>query len=51
MSETTARPAVRKSRPSASARFDSALGWSPRFGTNMALRMVLCVLVFCIFAL
>lgn len=38
-------------RPSSSARFDSALGWAPRFGTNMVLRVVLCILVFCIFAL
>lgn len=51
MSLTTTRPSARKSKPSASSRFDSALGWSPRFGTNMALRIFLCILVFCIFAL
>jgi multiple sugar transport system permease protein len=51
MSQSSTRTPVRTSKPSASARFDSALGWSPRFGTNMALRIVLCVLVFCVFAL
>jgi multiple sugar transport system permease protein len=51
MSQSSTRTPARASKPSASARFDSALGWSPRFGTNMALRIVLCVLVFCVFAL
>jgi multiple sugar transport system permease protein len=48
LTRTTAAP---RRRPSPSARFDTALGWSPQFGANMALRITLCVLVFCIFAL
>jgi multiple sugar transport system permease protein len=51
MSTTTTRTPERTKRPSSSSRFDSALGWSPGFGTNMVLRILLCILVFCIFAL
>lgn len=51
MSQTLTRKNSRTARPSSSARFDTALGWSPRFGPNMVLRMLLCALVFCIFAL
>lgn len=43
-----ARPAAPSST---SSRFDSALGWSPKFGGNKLLRIALCILVFCIFAL
>ena len=33
-----------------STRFDTALGWSPRFGGGMVLRIALCALVLCVFA-
>ena len=33
-----------------STRFDTALGWSPRFGPAMVLRVVLCALVLFVFA-
>jgi multiple sugar transport system permease protein len=33
-----------------STRFDTALGWSPRFGGGMVLRITLCALVLCVFA-
>lgn len=42
---------TRKPPASTSSRFDSALGWSPVFGGNKILRIILCALVFCIFAL
>ncbi|MEW9872131.1 carbohydrate ABC transporter permease [Arthrobacter sp. HS15c] len=51
MSQLRTRSAPRTRPMSSSARFDSALGWSPRMGTNMVLRIALCILVFCIFAL
>lgn len=43
--------AGRAAPQSTSSRFESALGWSPKFGPNKLLRIVLCILVFCIFAL
>lgn len=33
-----------------SSRFDTALGWSPKFGGATVVRILLCVLVLCVFA-
>ncbi|MEE1938935.1 carbohydrate ABC transporter permease [Streptomyces sp. TRM 70361] len=45
----TARPAAR--RPTTdSRRFDTALGWSPRLGPSLVLRVLLCALALFVFA-